>query len=434
MKESQFNSYIPYQDKFVIYNAFSNEFLVLEPLLNDLIQASINENDLNGLKLIHEELNVALVNKGFFVKNDEDEIEKVKKLRESVDFNEDIFHLIINPTMNCNFKCWYCYETHIKSSRMDEKNLEKTKKLIFNKVFDNPKIKNFRLSWFGGEPLLYFDTTVLPILKYSFELAKEKKITFSSDFTTNGYLITPKMIESFKEYGVNHFQITLDGNEEKHNKVRFVTKNRGSYREIIENIQKLCSNSIQVAVRINYTKENLEGLEDIIADFEKFSSDERKFMTFSFYKVWQESLDCKDDLEYMTELLLQSNFNVATDYSSDTVRNSCYADRKNHVTLNYNGEIFKCTARDFTGENMEGELTEEGLLDWNEKYEARMNVKFQNKPCLSCNILPICNGGCSQSALENFGKDYCVVEDSGRKKSEIVLAKFLETMQMMPSL
>lgn len=35
------------------------------------------------------------------------------------------------------------------------------------------------------------------------------------------------MIEDFKKYGVSGFQITLDGNEGTHNKVRYVHKKKG---------------------------------------------------------------------------------------------------------------------------------------------------------------------------------------------------------------
>ena len=112
----------------------------------------------------------------------------------------------------------------------------------------------------------------------------------------------------------------------------------------------------------------------------------------------------------------------------DFVRNSCYADKKNHATINYNGDLFKCTARDFETKNREGFLDENGNLVWNEKYDVRLNSKFKNKPCLDCRILPICNGGCSQQALEHIGIDYCVNDFDEIKKTNIVKDKFLYTI------
>ena len=70
--------------------------------------------------------------------------------------NSDISHykLIINPTMNCNFKCWYCYETHIKDSKMDNNIIEKVSKLISN-ILDINELRSFELS-FWRRTFLYY--------------------------------------------------------------------------------------------------------------------------------------------------------------------------------------------------------------------------------------------------------------------------------------
>ena len=45
---------------------------------------------------------------------------------------------------------------------------------------------------------------------------------------------------------------------------------------------------------------------------------------------------------------------------------------------------------------------------------------------MSCKILPLCNGGCSQSALENIDKEYCVFGFDENKKQDVIYQKFLE--------
>jgi uncharacterized protein len=106
----------------------------------------------------------------------------------------------------------------------------------------------------------------------------------------------------------------------------------------------------------------------------------------------------------------------------------CYGDHRNHATINYNGEVFKCTARDFTNANSEGMLSDNGRIIWNDKFEKRMNIKFKNKPCLECKIMPLCNGGCSQQAIENEGVDYCIYDFDEDKKKKMVIEKFLEAL------
>ncbi|WP_134790028.1 SPASM domain-containing protein, partial [Flavobacterium psychrophilum] len=110
--------------------------------------------------------------------------------------------------------------------------------------------------------------------------------------------------------------------------------------------------------------------------------------------------------------------------NQDTVRSSCYADKRNHATLNYNGDVFKCTARDLESKSKEGYLNEEGIIEWNEKFEDRMDSKFKNPPCLKCSILPICNGGCSQQAIEHKGIEYCVYNFDENRKLDIIKDKF----------
>lgn len=425
-KYSQFNTIVPHSDKYVLYNAYSNKFLYVEPLLKDLIEASKNENEVEGLGDIHPGLYKTLNDLGFIIDEDTDEIENVRELVKAVDYNEEEYYLIINPTMNCNFKCYYCYESNIKGSKVSEQNLEKIKLFIGNTIDSNKKLKLFTIQFFGGEPLLFFERTILPIMQYAHKKAKETGIKLNLNFTTNAYLINDKMIEAFKKYEVNSLQITLDGNRELHNQVRFVNKSRGSYDEIIANMKKLVRNEINVTFRINYTEENLKELEDVFADFEDLTHKERQMLMLSMNRVWEETnqnlgrhvVDFKNKAENF-------GFNLPDSVFSDRVRHSCYADKLNQATINYNGDVFKCNARDFHKNNREGVLNDLGQIDWNEKQEVRMNAKIKNKSCLECKILPICGGGCSQQAIEYSHVDYCVNDYDEAKKDNIVLSLFL---------
>jgi uncharacterized protein len=427
MKFSQFNNAVNYEGKVVLFNAFSDHFLYVDPMLQQLMDAAKAESDVAGLEAYHPRFYKVLWEKGFIVEDDVDEIAKVKALSESVDKDETFYHLIINPTMNCNFKCWYCYETHIKDSKMTAPTLDNVKRHIAAVLQNMPALKAFRIDWFGGEPLLYFDKVIDPVLAYTTELCKERNIQFVSSFTTNGFLIDADMIERFKLYNITNFQITLDGNRDMHNKVRFVNARRGSYDEIIGNIMDLCRAGFRVGLRINYTRTNLEGLEEVAADLQPLEHEFRKNLSINFHKVWQEQeKSLGGRVNELLQYFLQQGLNAVSGGLPDNVRYSCYGDRKNHATINYNGEVFKCTARNFSSDTKEGQLNDDGSITWNEKYEQRMNIKFKNRPCLSCPIMPICNGGCSQQAIESNGEDYCVHNFNEHAKREIVLNKFLK--------
>lgn len=434
MKLSRFNNAVPYNQSIVMYNSLSNSFLLVDPFLNEMVEAARMNGDIDELSEYHPDFYKSLVKNGFVIDDRVDEIEAVKKLRYSVDLEDKKqYHLVINPTMNCNFKCWYCYESHEKGSKMSAETTDNVKRFIQKVVETMPDLQDFHISWFGGEPLLYFDQVIDPIMEFSKKLFHEHEILFSTGFTTNGFLINDKMIEKFHTYKIRNFQITLDGNKELHDAVRFVNSKRGSYDDILQNIFKLCRNGFNVSIRINYTKSNLKDLDKIIFDLYELEPEFRKFILISFHKVWQETdLSLIGRVRELHRFFREKGFRTTFGDVDlpDNVRNSCYADKKNHATINYNGEVFKCTARNFSSNSKEGVLNSDGTIDWNEKYYNRLDSKFKNKPCLSCSILPICNGGCSQEAIEHKDEDYCMYGFDEQRKKEVILNKFLNLQKV----
>lgn len=429
MKYSQFNSIIPFEEKYALFNSFSQKAIFLEPTLKDILDAARIEG-IDELHEIHPAFYDYLVEQAFIVPSEEDEVEKVKALVKQVDENENSFLLTVNPSMNCNFKCWYCYETHVKDSRLNPDMIDKINRFITNTA-NKAAMKYFSLSFFGGEPLLYFKKDVTPIIDVFYKICQEKLIEFSLSFTTNGYLVNQEFIDYFKERNITcSLQITLDGYKEKHDQVRFVNANKGSYEQIINNIRLLVSNQFFVRLRINYTEKNLDDTYKIAEEFADLDKERAKaFLLFDYHRVWQDDKvdNTYTSLEQNVDAIRTNGFNVSGKYSPNAVRDSCYADKRNSAVINYNGDIFKCTARDFTTVKRAGYLADDGELVWENDYlNKRMDVKFNNKPCLSCRLMPICNGGCSQHALEHLGDDYCVYHGDEGEKDKVIKSKIEE--------
>ncbi|MEC5145054.1 radical SAM protein [Chitinophaga sp. 212800010-3] len=427
MKLSRFNTAVPYDGAVVYHNSYSNRFLLLDQMLYDMIAIIRTPSDLEDLREIHEEFYNALTEYGFIVEEDTDEIAKARTLIESIDNQDSYFHLIVNPTMNCNFSCWYCYENHEKKSRITDEVIDKIEALIENIFVSKPGIQIFSLSFFGGEPLLFYDKMSILMKKakiLSDKYGKELQISI----TSNGLLIDEKIIEELKGYTVAGFQITLDGNKDKHDLVRFVSKSRGSYEKIMDNIRALVRNGFFITMRVNFTKENLIGLEDIIDDLRDLTEEEKKLISLSMQKVFQEpsTQELIDDVGKFKEYARKNGISHRSAILADTVRSSCYADKQNEAVINYNGDVYKCNARDFNQKNKEGILNEKGEIIWNEQHNKRLIPKLTNKPCLECSIMPICGGGCSQMIVENIGRDYCVHDFDEKSKKRLVLEMFLD--------
>lgn len=123
MKLSMFNTVLPYENSFILFNTLNKSSMLIDEFLKELLEYGKKNNDIIELKKIHPEFYNELLKMGFIISSKKDEIEDVKKLMNFVNEDDSSFYLIVNPTMNCNFKCWYCYETHIKDSKMSNTNL-----------------------------------------------------------------------------------------------------------------------------------------------------------------------------------------------------------------------------------------------------------------------------------------------------------------------
>ena len=427
MKISQFSTFVPDGDSVIGYNTFTDHYLPLNHQLHQLIESGQANGNIDELNDYHPELYAAMIASGFLVDEQKDEVDAVRQISEAVDNAETAYLLTINPTMNCNFKCWYCYETHIKGSRMVVSVLDKIALMLQRQVGTMPDLEDYTISFFGGEPLLNYRDVVVPVLQHAYPLLTEAGIRLHVVFTTNGYLVKQDMIDELKGFVEPFFQITLDGNRETHDTIRFVNNKRGSYDQIMENVQLLLSNGVPVRLRVNYTKKTLLGITDIIDDLTVLSDAERKHLLVDFHQVWQDGEDLNDDIVAVMEYFREAGLYATAPYKfPNNVISSCYADKRNSAVINYNGDVFKCTARDFKSANREGYLNEQGEVVWeNDSLERRMSAKFNNRPCLSCFMLPVCNGGCSQHAVEHKeGEDYCIYNFDEKAKQRLILDQY----------
>ncbi|MDE6558602.1 MAG: radical SAM protein, partial [Muribaculaceae bacterium] len=348
MKNSQYNTIYDFPNgRSVIYNAFTDTFIVF-PTTQIIRRDPLNPEN----KVLMQQL----VDNGMLIDEDYDEVQALKDKIRKIDNNDSHFHLHVNPTLSCNFRCWYCYENH-RSSYMQAEMVENVKKLIANKIKED-KVRTFQLSFFGGEPMLYFDKVARPIIEYAQIVCKEMAIDLSVHFTTNGYLINDSIKDFLRDVNVS-FQISLDGHRENHNKVRQAPG--GSYDVIMDNIRSLAMMRKSIVVRINYTCEKLKDIPYIVEDIKSFPPETRPYIVIDLQQVWQDMNDenkvyVRERIEEVISSLREDGISATAPLHCDNVNHSCYADKRNHILLNYDGLIYFCTARDFIPENSVGIL------------------------------------------------------------------------------
>lgn len=252
-KVSKYNTTLRINSDFgVCYNAMSDRFVVLKSQAYD----ELCKGDIADFAKKYPEPYKQLLDVSAIVDSDVDEARQVRDMIDRVDNDESTFHLHVNPTVDCNFRCWYCYEKHVKGSRMQPDMVEKVKTLMEKTIASHRQLKSFVLSFFGGEPLMYFNAVVKPLMEHLYALCDRQALCPSVSFTTNGYLLNEKMVDFFDGKDVS-FQITLDGDRERHDKTRFMPTGKGSFDRIVSNIKLLARHGHSIIMRINYTADNI---------------------------------------------------------------------------------------------------------------------------------------------------------------------------------
>lgn len=246
----------------LLYNAYTNIYVLLR--INQYHIYSTHSSE--QLKEQFPQLFKQLLKAGCIVEDDVNEIELLHERIKLVDNQSKSYILTINPTMNCNFNCWYCYENHLQHSKMSLDTLERTKKFITKKLSEH-SWQMFHLGFFGGEPLLYYKDVVRPLIQHLIQKCNVNNTSYSIGFTSNGYLLNDEIIKEMKTFKVSSLQITLDGGKKAHNEVRYPFIGGDSYTKIVTNIKKLLQTGISVVLRINYTAANLSTITTIIDDF-----------------------------------------------------------------------------------------------------------------------------------------------------------------------
>lgn len=389
MKQSKYNTIVSLGKQQVLYNTITNKFVVL----SDAIKEALKCETVSPLSLKLESNN-------YLVKDDVDEKQMIESLFVQRRFSSKVYQLTLNTSLDCNLCCWYCYETHAKKTNMS---LELVKNILLHLEIKSQAdpFKILELSFFGGEPLLNYKA-IKALLEGVKMLSERFDFDIHLTFVTNGTLINQKYVELLKEFKVR-FQITIDGNKDTHNNTRkYKSKLLGtdSYGRIMDNLKLLNEQEAEFyfIVRVNYETDTLKSISKLMADLEFL---DKRRTALSLHRVWQHKATEEDSallidaINYINSMgFVVSTFPLATNLEN------CYADNYNQAIINYDGNVYKCTARDFSSEQPSGKLNSLGLIEWNAPLLLdRLALDIPQK-CKDCLLLPSCTGICSQKKVE----------------------------------
>lgn len=410
MKFCCYNHFVTHNGHGLMYNALTDSVIALTPDTERLLQRI--GDDADALEEVHPSLYECLVRKGFLVESDCNEYDTlVGKLRKKSD-ESNVYQLTINPTMDCNYRCWYCYESHEAGSRMDGAVSSSVCKLI-ERILHDDEVSKLNLAFFGGEPLLYFEDIDLPLMEFARKTADDTGKKLDILFTTNGYLLDENVLASLKGFPISDIQIPFDGGRSEHDATKKNVYGTSSFDVTVSNTSKALESEIPVTVRCNYTRKTIDSFASLADAFSRYAG--HPCLDVSFHKVWQQqpSEDLQEHFHAIYELFKGMGFRIS---DNEVHRGLCYADHKRSAVVNYNGDVYKCTARKFDGAARLGILRSDGQIEWNEKAKVFAECKYKSETCRSCRIFPICLQGCSQNVLDYGSREGCLM---GYSKNEM---------------
>lgn len=229
-------------------------------------------NQISSHNCFSDEMLKTLSKRGYITtKTQEEEHKLVIKIIEAVHLyhkhGSKKFYFLVN--YDCNFRCPYCYENKISNKGKNWSHKVMTKEVVdaaFSSMLEiepNKEKHNKQIVLYGGEPLMESN---LDIVKYIVDKGNKSGYSFSA--ITNGFDLN-LFSEILAKNKIEKVQITLDGDNDFHNKRRFHYKLGASFEKILDNILLVLDNDVQVLIRSNIDELNVESVRNLINKFKE---------------------------------------------------------------------------------------------------------------------------------------------------------------------
>lgn len=392
---SRYNFLFAAKGKFFLYNSLSNAFAELDGETYAFICSNKNhvEQILNQSVLYKQ-----LCSMKALVENDDTEYQKIKLYSLAERFSNRRLYLTINPTLDCNFACPYCFESNHNHVYMTEEIEDK----IIEYIQQYDKIEELCVTWFGGEPLLAF-RRVESLSRKFINLG----INYRSGMITNGYLLNERITRKLNALKINSLQITLDGLANTHDTRRFLKNGGPTFDKIICNIDLVSRISPQtkIYIRVNIDKSNMDDFVNIYrfiqnkrynnvyinpAFVDDISNEKRNPCIFNQ----------RDKMQFIREMLGKYGLDFSLLYPS-SARHECAVRNPMSTVIGPEGELYKCWNDVGQKEKIygfiDGKIVNETLLL---QYLLGADP-FEDNRCIKCLLLPVCSGGCPYHRLSN---------------------------------
>lgn len=412
LQRSRYNFFLEREEGVIGYNARTGTFALLA---HDVAEIVRTEMPLSNIQDIDTLMLMGFVHQG-------DELAQIVD-RFYRDKNQDgELYLTIAPTLGCNFSCDYCYQDDVRSGKiMSVATQEASIRFIASRIAEGRT--NVSCTWYGGEPLLAKDI----VLNMSSQLrtlvdASGGRLT-PMTIITNGVLLDVSTAESLAQVGIKTAQISIDSYLYAKPKLRGVVDGYGNPSPILKNIIE-ARDKVDIKIRINVSLENSKDIPEIIAVLNKFGLNRSYYLAriYDFESEFSSNqaniaplgttkLPSLTVLNGGTQPLGRSDFAL---FEKDTLlkrpealpailnrlkpkSHACSATTGHMFVIDPGGYISRCWASVGEPSQAMGNVNDspEGLENSDVAKRWTDYAAFKYVACASCQVLPLCMGGCS---------------------------------------
>lgn len=360
--------------------------------------------------------------------------------------NAPVKALCLHVAHDCNLRCKYCFaSTGDFGQGRKIMPPEIAKKAIDFVIARSGVRHNIEVDFFGGEPLMAWDT-VTQTVDYARSLEEKHNKKFRFTITTNGLLLDEDKRKYINE-NMDNCVLSLDGRREVNDEFRKTVAGTGSYDTIVPKFKALVDErdpSLDYYARGTFTSHNLDFAEDVLsiadAGFDRLSVEPVTADPGCGYDLTEDDLP-KIEAEYdrLTDIMLERkkegkpftffHFMVDLDQGPCVVKRlrGCGAGYE-YVAVTPDGDIYPC--HQFVGKD---EFKQGSVLDQSFNMDiaqtfAGMNI-YSRPKCQKCWAKFYCSGGCS-AANYNMNHDMNDSYDLGceMERKRLECAIYLKAM------
>jgi uncharacterized protein len=388
----------------LLFNAFTGSLLELGDAERAIVEPWIRDPS-GPIPDLDPRLFDRLRDAGAIVPGGFDEVAALRMVRENYEARRGPLLITIAPTMQCNYRCAYCFEEH-RHEFMSATTEDQLKAFIAKEIVD---ASYAAVTWFGGEPLLHVDC-IVRVQSFIAAAADKHSIGHKISLVTNGHFLTRNVVRRLLPLGNwSAVQVTIDGDRDTHNSRRVARNGRGDFDRLMENLRSAMDEGLPLSIRMNVDATNSDQ-----SHFDRAVDALLAARVIPYASVAVGAVSASTDINAhvapdvlsrravaqararLRAALLRNGLPTGTSLPQPYCGALCTVEAKKGYTIAPSGLIFKCwneihLSEDHAVGHVSGRPIDRGsenLARW------RAHDALSRSGCQNCTALGVCMGGC----------------------------------------